>query len=57
MKTGLTFDDVLLVPQYSEILPSEVNISTYQKYKVERAYRECGNGHRNRIGYGNSYGT
>ncbi|PID94576.1 MAG: IMP dehydrogenase [Bacteroidales bacterium] len=26
---GLTFDDVLLVPQYSEILPSEVNISTY----------------------------
>ena len=23
MKTGLTFDDVLLVPQYSEILPSE----------------------------------
>ena len=29
MQTGLTFDDVLLVPQYSEILPSEVNISTF----------------------------
>ncbi len=29
MKTGLTFDDVLLVPEYSEILPSEVNISTF----------------------------
>lgn len=29
MKIGLTFDDVLLVPQYSEILPSEVNISTF----------------------------
>lgn len=29
MKKGLTFDDVLLVPQYSEILPNEVNISTY----------------------------
>ena len=29
MKTELTFDDVLLVPQYSEILPSEVNISTF----------------------------
>ena len=28
MKTGLTFDDVLLVPQYSEVLPSSVNIST-----------------------------
>jgi IMP dehydrogenase len=29
MKTGITFDDVLLVPQFSEILPSQVNISTY----------------------------
>lgn len=26
---GLTYDDVLLVPAYSEILPREVNISTY----------------------------
>ena len=25
---GLTFDDVLLVPAYSEVLPKEVNIST-----------------------------
>lgn len=25
---GLTFDDVLLIPAYSEILPSEVNITT-----------------------------
>jgi IMP dehydrogenase len=25
---GLTFDDVLLVPSYSDVLPSEVNIST-----------------------------
>src|SRR5690606_32121100 len=25
---GLTFDDVLLVPAYSEVLPREVNIST-----------------------------
>ena len=28
IETGLTFDDVLLVPAYSEILPSEVNLST-----------------------------
>lgn len=27
-KEGLTFDDVLLVPAYSEVLPREVNIST-----------------------------
>lgn len=26
---GLTYDDVLLVPDYSEILPREVNISSY----------------------------
>ena len=25
---GLTFDDVLLVPSYSDVLPREVNIST-----------------------------
>ncbi|HTM65559.1 MAG TPA: IMP dehydrogenase, partial [Flavipsychrobacter sp.] len=25
---GLTFDDVLLVPAYSEVLPREVNLST-----------------------------
>ena len=28
VKKALTFEDVLLVPQYSEILPKEVNIST-----------------------------
>src|SRR6056297_122739 len=27
-KDGYTFDDVLLIPQYSEILPHEVNLST-----------------------------
>jgi len=27
-KEGYTFDDVLLIPQYSEILPHEVNLST-----------------------------
>src|SRR6478609_8922535 len=26
---GLTYDDVLLVPAYSEVLPREVNISSY----------------------------
>ena len=25
---GLTYDDVLLIPAYSEVLPREVNIST-----------------------------
>ncbi|HRW62173.1 MAG TPA: IMP dehydrogenase, partial [Bacteroidales bacterium] len=25
---GLTFDDVLLIPQYSEVLPRDVDVST-----------------------------
>ncbi|MCI6178235.1 MAG: IMP dehydrogenase, partial [Campylobacter sp.] len=28
LKRALTFEDVLLVPQYSEILPKEVDITT-----------------------------
>ncbi|HIP86221.1 MAG TPA: IMP dehydrogenase, partial [Aquifex sp.] len=33
--TGLTFDDVLLIPQYSEVLPHEVDISTYITKKIK----------------------
>ena len=29
LKEGLTFDDVLLVPQKSEVLPKDVNTGTY----------------------------
>ena len=25
---GITFDDVLLQPQYSDVIPNEVNVST-----------------------------
>ena len=32
---GLTFDDVLLLPQYSEVLPHEVDISTYITKKIK----------------------
>ncbi|WP_410220830.1 IMP dehydrogenase [Pedobacter sp.] len=32
---GLTYDDVLLVPAYSEILPREVNTSTYLTKKIK----------------------
>ncbi len=28
LKEGLTFDDVLLIPAYSEVLPSQVDLST-----------------------------
>lgn len=26
---GLTFDDVLLVPSYSEVIPSQVDVSSF----------------------------
>ena len=29
IKEGITFDDVLLVPNYSEVLPKDVDICTY----------------------------
>jgi len=34
MQEGLTFDDVLLIPQYSEILPSEVNTASFLSRNV-----------------------
>lgn len=33
-KEGLTFDDVLLVPSYSEVLPHEVDVSTWLTRKI-----------------------
>ena len=29
VQEGLTFDDVLLIPEASDVLPSEVDLSTY----------------------------
>ena len=34
---GITFDDVLLVPQYSEVLPREVNLKTNLTKKIKLA--------------------
>lgn len=34
-KEGLTYDDVLLVPKYSEVLPREVNVSTNLSKKIK----------------------
>jgi len=35
LKTGLTFDDILLVPAYSEVLPQEVSLSTQLTTKIQ----------------------
>lgn len=37
LKQGLTFDDVLLVPQYSEVLPKEVSLNTNLTKKIKLA--------------------
>lgn len=34
-KEGLTFDDVLLVPQHSEVLPSKVDLTTWLTKKIK----------------------
>ena len=34
LEQGLTFDDVLLVPQFSEILPKEVDLKTKLTQKI-----------------------
>ena len=35
---GLTYDDVLLIPNYSEVLPREVAITSYAQYYAKCAY-------------------
>jgi len=35
VKEGLTFDDVLLIPQRSEVLPNEVNLGTQLTKKIK----------------------
>ncbi|MGI6084298.1 MAG: IMP dehydrogenase [Acetivibrionales bacterium] len=34
-KLGLTFDDVLLVPQYSKLLPKDIDVSTYLTKEIK----------------------
>ena len=36
---ALTFDDVLLVPQYSQILPTDVDVSTRLSKKINLKIR------------------
>ena len=34
IKESLTFDDVLLLPQYSDVLPSDTDVSVRLKKKI-----------------------
>ena len=55
---ALTFDDVLLVPQKSEVLPSEVDISTRltRNITLQRPHRLRGHGHGHRGAPGHRHG-
>ena len=55
IKEALTFDDVTLAPRYSEILPSQVNTSTYLRndYKIRYSFIVFSNGYSNRVQNGN----
>lgn len=46
IKQAYTFDDVLLVPNKSEVLPKEVNLGTnLTKNKIKHTSYECRNGY------------
>ena len=55
---GITFDDVLLVPSYSQVIPNQVDLTTWltKKNQASHSYDECGNGHSYRTQNGNCYG-
>jgi len=58
LRKAYTFDDVLLVPQKSDVLPAEVDLST--KITGSNIFTDSCNqfryGYRNGIRYGNCYG-
>jgi len=51
-KEGLTFDDVLLIPAESDILPKDIDISTKLSNTVVLNF-DCGYGYRYRSTHGN----
>ena len=44
---GITFDDVLLQPAYSEVIGNQIDISTYltKNIKIKYSFDECRNGY------------
>ena len=54
---GLTYDDVLLIPAYSEVLPKEVELKTKFSRHIDLnvPFGYSGYGHRNGKLYGDSH--
>ena len=44
---GLTYDDVLLIPNYSEVLPREVSITSHFTRNITLNVPICSNGYCN----------
>lgn len=56
LKEAITFDDVLLVPARSEVLPHEVSLKArLTKNYLECAYLKCCYGHGYGIGFSNCF--
>ena len=55
---GITFDDVLLVPAYSKVIPNQVDVTTYltKKVKSKHTADECRYGYRYRAPNGDCHG-
>ena len=51
---GITFDDVLLVPSYSEVIPNQVDLSTNLTKKIRLNIPLMSAG---RASYGNRHGS
>ena len=53
VKEGLTFDDVLLIPAESDVLPNEVDLST--KLTKDITLNDFCHGHGHRVQYGHRH--
>ena len=55
---GITFDDVLLVPSYSEVIPNQVDLTTHltKNDPAEYSYDECRHGYCYRAPHGDCDG-
>ena len=56
---GLTFDDVLLEPRYSDVVPAEVDVSTRldPAHFLEHPPDQFAHGHGHRGGDGHCFGS
>ena len=56
---GITFDDVLLVPSYSEVIPNQVDLSTYltKGIKLNIPMMSAGMDTVTETSFGDRYGT